>query len=493
MRIKIQNNHSNLVIGGRDHLVDPALLANIRNYMRIRVPGAWHSEQFQKHVWDGYKYFCTPKGRVPTGMLPTLLAMLEEDYPELEVVLEDERANQIGFKDEWDTEVGDYAMEGTYDYQLAIGKAFDNYLTFRDQRVYFPRGIVDAATNAGKSTIIGGLCNNVQEGANVLITIHRKAIFKQLVEFMGQAFGDVGLINDKYYEVKPITVAMIQTLSRRAKTSMQVRHDIASFQAVVVDEAHRAGSKEYKGCLKYSDAFMRMFLSGTAFDSNDDISKLEMIALSGMKLKEVKKSELMGKGISTPVEVNMHLCNTVLYDMPMDYRTWVEDSVHYSIERVSIMKKLVNASSGPMIIAVDKIEHGQFIFDKLREMGTDKTINFTHGEDPAQLDKIDQFKAGDFDVLISTGILSEGVNLPKVKGLIFAVGGKSAIQVKQWMGRIERKHSTKDKAVFHDFYDVGNYIKAHSEKRMTIYHQESLPVLTDFDLKFAKKLKSIVL
>lgn len=494
MKILIENSICRLGIGGTDNLVDPNLASNIRDYLSVDVPGAWHSPQYQRHVWDGKKYWCTPGGKMPTGMLPVLLGFLSDEYEDLDVELVDERTGRVDFPEEWATEVGDYSMSGDYEFQLDLAKAYDNYITFRGQDLYFPRGIVDAATNAGKTIIIAGIyINAISEKNNCLILIHKKTVYRQLVDFMGQVFGDVGQINDKYYEIKPVTVAMIQSLANRVDEGARARQDIAKFNIMIVDESHRSGSDTYKKVLKHSDAYCRVFVSGTALDSSDIIAKLDQISRSGPKLKGISKVELMERGISTPVEIRLHLCNTLLYQPIVDYREWIRECVHYSSERVAIMKELVNASSGPMIIAVDKIDHGQYIFDRLLEMGTNKRISFTHGKDRQQLQKIEDFKNGESDVLICTSILSEGVNLPKVAELIYAVGEKAKVTVKQWMGRLERLHESKEKAVVHDLYDVGSHIGKHSEARIKIYHDENLPVLMDFDLKFARKLKSIVI
>ncbi len=85
MKILIENSISKLVIGGPDHLVDPKLMKNIRDYLSVDVPGAYHVQAYKKHLWDGKRYFCTPMGKVPTGMLPVLLGFLEDEYTNLEV------------------------------------------------------------------------------------------------------------------------------------------------------------------------------------------------------------------------------------------------------------------------------------------------------------------------------------------------------------------------------------------------------------------------
>lgn len=495
MKIIIGNNISRLVIGGPDHLVDPNLQKNIRDYLSVDVPGAFHSPQWKKHQWDGKKYYCTPGGKVRTGMLPVLLDYLDDVYDDLEVELIDERLNPVTFKEEWETSVGDLSMDGDYDHQLRLAQAYDHYITYKDVVLPWPRGIVDAATNAGKTTIIAGIYQNaICENKRALILIHRKAIYKQLVDFMGDVFGEVGQVNDKFYEIKDVTVAMVPTLANRVKDGVVARNDIRSFPITIVDESHRSGSKQYKDVLKWSESYCRVFLSGTALDSGDIVAKLETIAHSGPKLAEVSKKELMDKNISTPVEVQVHLCNSILDHEPIDYREYLDSLVKYSGERVAIIRNIIKNTTGPTLIAVEKIEHGQFIYDNLAYLNRiDAKLSFTHGQDPNQLDKIQEFKDGEIDVLIATAILSEGVNLPKIQTIIYATGGKSRIMVKQVMGRGERLCEGKKKTVFHDFYDCGPYVAKHSEARLRVYHDEQLPVFMDFDLKMARKVKPTII
>ena len=61
------------------------------------------------------------------------------------------------------------------------------------------------------------------------------------------------------------------------------------------------------------------------------------------------------------------------------------------------------------------------------------------------------------------------------------------------MGRGERLYEAKKKTIFHDMYDCGRFIGKHSEARLKIYRDENLPVFTDFDIKDARRLKSIVI
>ena len=97
------------------------------------------------------------------------------------------------------------------------------------------------------------------------------------------------------------------------------------------------------------------------------------------------------------------------------------------------------------------------------------------------------------DVLISTGVLKEGVNLPRIATLIIASGGRSTAYIKQWCGRAERKHESKTEVEVHDFYDIGRYVQQHSRARIKIYTDELFPIEYDFNMKDVKHLRPVII
>lgn len=491
MRIVLDNSTCDIVTGGQDNLVPSGdLLNELRDYMSIKIPGAYHSLAYKRHVWDGKKYFITPKGKMGTGFLPILLKYMDEIHPSLPVTIEDIRTNPVSISPTIKKTIGDHSLEGKYSHQASLVKVYNHSLVFRGQTIPFPRGVIDAATNAGKTTIFASVyANAVGNNPKMLLLINSRAVYRQLVQFFIKVFGEVGEINDQKFEPGNITIAMVQTLSNRVSESVSARDLVYSFDILAVDECHNSATKTYGNVLKHSNAYMRVFMSGTALDSNDDKTKLTMIGLSGTKLASVSKAELMDRGISTPVSVQLYLCNTLLYRPAIIYDEILENCIFYSQERVSIMANICNNSKGKVLIAVTEIHHGQFIYDNLQ---IQKKVEFTHGEDSKSKEKIKGFMEGDTDVLISTGILKEGVNIPIITDIIYAVGGKSKISIKQWMGRAERLCAGKEMATFHDFYDIGKYIKKHSESRMRVYSDEGLPVLSNFSLKDARKLSTII-
>ena len=465
----------------------PGVKDHLRDYMSVNVPGAWFSAAYKKRHWDGKRYFITPTGKMATGFLPLLATVLERDYPKLPVEVIDERGEIPSFKSELVTQIGSMLAEGDYVHQKHAIASMDKWISIRELQIPFPRGIINAATNAGKTAVIAGLFLNLEGDNRMLVLIHNITIFNQLVAAFEDVFdGDVGIINASTYKPNIITVAMIKTLSNRIAESVNVKKDMAMFNVVAVDECHLAGGKTYQSVLRNVPAPVRAFVSGTPFDSNAIVNKMITIGLSGPELYNISKRELMDKGISLEAKIHMHLC----HEPPAEKETYDEalyNRIFKSAKRLGIMYNILKEYDGSTLIAVNFIEHGEILSASLQLMGI-KSITFVHGQDKKREEKIEQFKTGKIKTLVSTTILKEGVNIPIISKLIYAAGGKAKVDLKQWMGRVERLNKDAEDFIMHDFFDVGPHVETHSRSRRAAYKKEQLSVTEHYDLK---KLKEI--
>lgn len=165
----IENVKTHLQIGGRDFLIDPDLMQRFREYMSIKVPGSFFAAKHLKFHWDGLKYFLTPGGVMATGFLPVLLRYIEEVYSDLEVEIIDSRGQLPQFRSEFIAKIGPIIINEEYIHQKHLIETYNHSIIFRGQSIYFPRGVIDAATNSGKTAIIAGiLLNLTTEEKNVV-------------------------------------------------------------------------------------------------------------------------------------------------------------------------------------------------------------------------------------------------------------------------------------------------------------------------------------
>lgn len=489
MKVLIDNILCKIIVGGTDNLQAPGILQELSDYMSVDVPGAFFTSAYKKRHWDGKRRFITPKGhKMATGFLPLLLKYIEEEHPGLSVELVDNRGELPQFRDDFLTTVGDVQITEEYEHQIRMIQAFDNILHYSFGDLYFPRGIMNAATNAGKTAAIGGVYLNLLGDNKMIVLIHRKTIFEQLVKYFS-TIGEVGTIDAKNYNVQTITIGMIKTVFNRLE-SPNVQKDLSQFNVVACDEAHLSGSKTYSKVLQHIPAPVRVFVSGTPFDSDAIINKMIAIGLSGPEVVKVSKRELMDKGISANVVVHIHLCRTKPKKALVSYKDSIDELIYYSMDRVVEMHDIIKSTDRSTLIAIEQIEHGKFIFEKLKLLSmmdqNELTVEFVHGTDSKREEKIEQFKSGSIKVLISTEILKEGVNIPIIGNTIYAVGGKSGVDIKQWMGRGERK-SDIEEVTFHDFYDIGKYVATQSRKRIRLYRAEDLQVIEHYDREDIRK------
>jgi superfamily II DNA or RNA helicase len=104
-------------------------------------------------------------------------------------------------------------------------------------------GVVEAGTGAGKTVIA---CNVIaQKSVYTVICVPSKELMyqwqKRLCSFTDLKESEIGLVGDGIYDVKPITVAIINTLAKHSDELKEY------FEYLVVDEAHRVAAEMYVG------------------------------------------------------------------------------------------------------------------------------------------------------------------------------------------------------------------------------------------------------
>ena len=127
-----------------------------------------------------------------------------------------------------------------------------------------------------------------------------------------------------------------------------------------------------------------------------------------------------------------------------------------SDERLDVIAQICEKetnSNNTVLILVEHIDHGQFIEEALEHLH--KRVFFTNGtlSSERRQELLDNLKSGDIDVLISTAVLDEGVDVSGINAVIYARGGKSVRKLLQGLGRGLRKKEDGSKLRFYDFID----------------------------------------
>lgn len=482
MKLLINNVTCTAISGGKDFLLGIDVDKKLREYLRVRPDDYSQSPAYREHNWDGYRYFITSKGVFATGFLSLVCKYLTSLGVTLELI--DKRGDIVAINTTLDGHIGNI-IEGEVwtarDYQLEMVSKINNSFEVQGQKIYFPRGILDCATNSGKTSIAAILVKNLPKHTKCVFICSSKIIYQQSVAFFSASFGEpVGEVRAGKTDFKDFTICMSKTLFNRAKESTNVKMILLKMQVLIVDESDESGAKDYSKVLKYVGAGMRVFMSGTPLDSKK-VNNMISIGLSGTVLGKISNRELINMRVSANPKVKI-LLNESINKGTFSYQTELERCIHSNADRVRIIfSKIIEKHSGAQIlIAFTTKSHGYFMLAELEQL-TDKTIEIVHGESKDRDDIIDRFKSGSTQILLSSMILKRGANIPNIDVLIMAQGGKSTITVKQLVGRGMRKNDKSDDVYVYDFYDQGHYVGKHSRDRIRIYKKEGFDLVLEYE------------
>lgn len=457
----------------------PSQMEELRHWFSIPVKGAHFAGARSYGGWDGRKYYVTEGGSIATGMLPMFRRWALETNTEVDVV--DERIlRDVVIKDTIPLEgieYRDYQEEG-------IDKLLNNTLTIGGITVPFRQGIHNLGTNAGK-TLIAYLLHQKVEG-NTLLLISSRETYRDLVRGLS-AHMEVGEINASKINIKPFTICMSKTLQNRCEDKKFLKMLNESTTKLIVDEGHEAGGKNYSKLLKkLSYPQIRLVMSGTPFDHSDQCLALNVLAAAGEELIKVTKKQLMDRGISLKAKVTIYKHCPDVGMLGKDYRQIMETGLLFSESRVQLYKDYIDQNPDKFIlISVKESKSGQFIYERLQREG----LEVVHASDKDRDEKVDRFRTGDTQVLISTMMIKQGVNMPLINTIIFAFGGKDKLTMNQVGGRGERLDGINKSFEIIDFYDDCDYLSDHSRARIKTYLSNEFEV--NFNYEHNKKFNPI--
>jgi len=501
MRLVIQDIKTTAVFGGTDYLKDSDPNTLLKEYLRVRPIGYQHSTAYRgrqvkegesKGRWDGWKYLVNSRNEFLTGFLPMVAKLFaEEGYS---IVVEDMRKgsspNYPPIEDFTDMLHNGWQLYGLqYD---AVKKLLFNSLEIGGQTISFPRGIIDAATNAGKTSIVASLYYNMTSGS-LLFTLHRTKLFAQQYEFFKGLFGnDVGRVDSRHMEIdKPFVIAMYQTLLSRAEKSVDVKTRLAQFNVLVVDETHTAGSGAYAEILSYVTAPVRAFISGTPLEAKDKVKSMAIVGLSGPTLVKITNKQLIDLNISQKPYVKMYLVeNERMVDprsLLLGYSYEVEQSMYAQQVLDMVYSICEERKDSQVILTFTLREHGRMLQKLLTPIYGEGNVGMVHGE-TSNADVV-KFANFELNVLLASSVLKEGINIPNIRTLVRLHGGDSKIDIKQFIGRALRDDKENTTVELIDFYFLGKNVSKHSRSRLRLYRKEGFNVELMYDAKRDKPIK----
>ena len=459
-----------------------APVVDATSYFKI---GYQFMPRFRQGVWDGrIKLFSSMKKTFPAGLTFAVKEALEEAG--VRVSLDDRRACPAlppRFKEA--TTLHGVSFDYPYDFQLDA----------MEKMILGQRGIAAVATGGGK-TEISCLITACLRLPTLFLVPGKELLYQIRARFakrLGLPEREIGVIGDgKWQSGQWITVATVASLYQRLSKKKDVAWDLlCGTDLLFIDECHRAGSNSYYDVVGSCDAFFRFGLSGTPLKRTDG-ADLRLIAATGPVLFEMRNKELIARGVSSEVEVQMLPIRTP--DIPKGtpypdaYKAGIVTNVYRNRAASLLADKFVREGKS-VVILVKEIAHGWALDKRLWTFKQKSflTHQFINGEMDTEVRQraLQDFASGTLKVLIATSILDEGVDLPNIEVLIMCGSGKSSIKTLQRVGRGIRLGGT-GKLVVVDFIDYHNkYLLEHSLQRFRDYRDEQCFEIREISLKEA--------
>lgn len=450
-------------------------LLKMKKELADRNPSAYHMRRYMPKGWDGMQHYITDKGSFKIGQLDRIVEWLlaNTDFP---IKVDDRRQpmKPMVIPDK----VGNKIPRP---YQK---EAVESILNNKIGEVHHRVGVINAATNAGKTLMMAMFFEAFQRKCKMIMLINDADLYNQFKEELPELLGDdVGFIRGQEFIDNKFVVAMVPTLARNIA---KFKNYLLKFEIVAVDECDLGGSSSYKKVLaNLSQCQVRVGLSGSIYmEMKNNEQRFKWNALRdffGDQKFVITKREMVDIGHSTELVIKI-IPGNMKPGKKGDYDYEYNELITNNVDRHEVVyqRLMFNMKYGrvPAVIMCRYHEHIEQIYEYLKEKGV-TSIMYVHGgvKDKMRKDIIRQFRDGKFEVLVASMILKRGKNFPLLRYICNAAGGDSHETLIQIMGRGERKHESKKKVYIDDLYDRGHYLQRHSKHRVGWYKREKFKVI----------------
>jgi superfamily II DNA or RNA helicase len=194
-------------------------------------------------------------------------------------------------------------------------------------------------------------------------------------------------------------------------------------------------------------------------------------AMIGDVVNEITTKELQDRDILSKCNINI-----LQIQDSGEYKTY-QDELNYLLTNKNRMTKIAAmiediARSGNTLVVFDRIACGKMLVEMI------EGATFISGTNKSKERVAEYKRINDEDnaiVLASSGIVSTGINIPRIFNLVIIEPGKSFIKVVQTVGRGVRKAADKDHVEVWDFTSSLKYSKRHLTKRKAFYKLKEFP------------------
>jgi superfamily II DNA or RNA helicase len=419
--------------------------------------------------------------RVPRGLALKAAAVLGVNIPDFAPDLQ---------------EPGEEYMRGLRDYQIQV------FRSAAAQLKKIGAAVVQMATGAGKSFLAGAMAKWLNDqGYKVFLVALSKDLVLQLKDYAERA------------GAKNVIAATVQTLIRRlggdgaedleeedreiyeayADEYSSVPEDelIRLFKdekvAVIMDEAHHVPAATVRKVMMEAGDGWALRIGLTATPWRNDNRDLDIYAYAGTVVEpRINSSFLIQRGFAVPVEIRVVRapeCTEALELSDMLRMSRRRDGARaFAAIRKAVLEcemrnrfiaELAAGAEKPVLVITPLVRHAEYLGKMLRELGLKVEVVTGAVKAEKRKEVFDALRRGEVEAIVATTLADEGLDLPPLRTLIIAFGGRSKTRVLQRIGRLVRPYNGKTRAVAIELEDVGvEYVADHLQMRLDLYKSE---------------------
>ena len=445
----------------------------------------------KKGIWDGYVSYIKDDKWIPSGLWKEIMDMCKEYSYDLKLNGVTELFDKSVDVDEFEKWALDFFEKSDItprDYQI---EAAYNILKFI-------RCLAELATSAGKTLIsflVVAYMLEKKKANKILFIVPNVSLVVQASEdFMDYNYRNQ--VNVKIQQIysgqkirsgRNVVIGTYQSLVKKNKEYFE------QFDAVVIDETHKAKSNSIKTILqKCISAKYRFGLSGT-IPKRGKLDRLTLMAYTGPVITEVSANFLQKQGHIAGCRVKViemdyapDSTKQAFMEMAMnkyeskDVFKFEQNYVINSPGRLNFITNVISKIPRNSLVLFHRIEHGKKIYEKLRQ-DSDKVVYYVDGGTDKVIREEYKKKMEDGEevvIVASYGTFSTGISIKKIHNIFFTESFKSEVIIRQSIGRGLRQHKSKDEVIIVDFVDDlsseewFNYLMRHARARQSIYKEQ---------------------
>lgn len=347
----------------------------------------------------------------------------------------------------------------------------------------YKRCLFCAPTGSGKGFLLGFMASEAaKKGRKVLILSDRTEILKQNIKYVANFQSDVSFINPKQRTIPDgqIVVAMTQTMKRRVEKQEWTDY-LLTFDFVIIDEAQSCCSDYIHHYLKPNVWLLGLSGSPQRYGKMTQLGSLYAALVETVTIKELinlgylSKAHLYSiaapKMDDVPIDYHSGEYNQKALAKKFEDRTLYKGIVSEYIRLVNGKKALCFCVSATQTISVTEEFNRCGVLAKYVLSSSFDSDEVYSGE---RSEIFEQFKRGEFTVLVNCGVAVAGLDIPDIEVVIANYATMSLVKWLQSLGRGARTTETK-----HDFYilDAGmNYERLgryEDNRTFCLWHDES--------------------